>query len=469
MTALWTAAEAAAATGAAAVGTWTASGVAIDSRTVAPGDLFVALAGPNHDGHDYVSQALAAGAAAAMVHRAVEGVDPGRLLRVNDTLEGLRRLGVAARARMAGKVIAVTGSVGKTGTKEMLKLALERQGATHASVGSFNNHWGVPLSLARMPRDTVFGVFELGMNHPGEIAPLTRMVRPHVAIVTTVEAVHLEFFASTEQIADAKAEIFEGLEPGGVAVLNRDNRHFHRLAAAAKAHGARVAGFGSHIEAEARLLDCALDPDACSVFALVGDHAIGYVIGVPGLQWAMNSLAALLACAAAGANVDAAARALSAMAPPKGRGARHVVALGRGHIAVIDESYNASPVSVRAAIATLAAARPAKGAKRIAVLGDMLELGEQSDALHEALAEPLVERGIDLVFTAGRRMERLNAALPEAMRGGHADSSAQLAPLVCAAVAPGDVVMVKGSAGSRMAVVVQALLDLAPARPAARA
>lgn len=469
MTPLWTAAEAVAATGGRSTAQWAADGVSIDSRSVAAGDLFVALAGPNHDGHDYVAAALAAGAAAAMVQRVPPGLAADApLLVVADTLEALRALGVAARARMGGQVIAVTGSVGKTGTKEMLKLVLEGQGATHASAGSFNNHWGVPLSLARMPRDTRFGVFELGMNHPGEIAPLARLVRPHVAIVTTVEAVHLEFFADTAEIATAKAEIFEGVEPGGTAVLNRDNRHFQQLAAAARGHGIeRIRSFGSHIEADARLLDYALDPASSSAFALFGNQTLAYTVGVPGAQWVMNSLAVLLAAEAAGADL-AAAKALAAMAPPKGRGARQRVALAEGSFELIDESYNASPVSVRAAIATLAAAKPAKGARRIAVLGDMRELGSQADALHASLAASILDRGIDLVFTAGPHMERLHRALPAERRGGHAEDSAALVAVVRGAVRPGDVVVVKGSAGSRMGIVVKALHDLgAEAAPGA--
>lgn len=468
MSDLWTAAEAAAATRGQAAGTWSAAGVSIDSRTIQPGDLFVALAGPNHDGHDHVAAALAAGAAAAMVHRRPDGVAAESLLVVADTLQGLRDLGAASRSRMAGKVIAVTGSVGKTGTKEMLKLALEGQGATHASAGSFNNHWGVPLSLARMPRDTAFGVFEIGMNHTGEIADLVPLVRPHVAVITTVEAVHLEFFPSVEVIADAKAEIFTAVAPGGVAVLNRDNRHFARLAAAARAHGITdIRSFGSHIEADARLLDCACDPDRSSVFALFGDKAFAYTLGVPGVQWVMNSLGVLLAAQAAGADLDAAAQALAAMVPPKGRGARHVVPYQGGNFQLIDESYNASPVSMRAAVLSLAQARPAKGSRRIAVLGDMRELGAQAAELHAGLAQSLVDRGIDLVFTAGTHMSALRDSLPASMQAGHAANSADLAPRVIAGVRPGDVVMVKGSAGSRMNVVVQALLDLGRAAPAA--
>ena len=458
--ALWIAEDARAATGGRLSGpAWAAAGVSIDSRTVQPGDLFVALAGPNHDGHDHVAGALAAGAAAALVHRVPAGLaDDAPLLVVADTMEGLQALGTAARARSAAAIVAVTGSVGKTGTKEMLGRALGEQGPTHATTGNLNNHWGVPLSLARMPREARFGIFELGMNHPGELTPLTRMVRPHVAIITTVESVHAAFFSGTEAIADAKAEILLGLEPGGVAVLPRDNPHFHRLHAAAQAAGiASVVGFGNHIEADARLLDCGIDPDSTAVFALVRDRAIAYRLGVAGIHWAVNSLAVLLAVGALGGDVDAAGRALKAMAAPKGRGQRRKAAIDGGSIQVVDESYNASPVSMRAAIATLAAIKPAKGGRRIAVLGDMLELGEQAPALHAGLAEPLEQWNIDLVFTAGSLMAALFGRLPAARRGGHAVDSQAAAAQVRAAVRPGDVVMVKGSAGSRMGRVINTL------------
>jgi len=455
---LWSSSEVRLATGGTACGTaWEACGVSIDSRTVARGDLFIALAGPRHDGHDHVRAALDAGAAAALVHRVPDGCDGLPLVLVADTMRALEALGAAARTRSSAAICAVTGSVGKTGTKEMLALALSRQGATHWSVGSFNNHWGVPLSLARMPRDARFAVFELGMNHPGEITPLVRMVRPHAAIITTVEAVHTAFFASTEAIADAKAEIFAGIEPGGVAVLNRDNRHFRRLAKAAGTLS--VATFGSHIDADARLLDCAVDPGATAVFALLHDVPVAYRVGVSGRHWAMNSLAVLLAVGALGADPLAAARALADMTPPKGRGERRVVPLGNGNFELIDESYNASPVSMTAALATLAAARPAKGARRIAVLGDMLELGEAGPDLHAHLAGTANDWNIDLVATCGPLMAHLDHALPEDRRGPHAPDSEALALLVKGLVRPGDVVMIKGSAGSRMGRVVKALLE----------
>jgi UDP-N-acetylmuramoyl-tripeptide--D-alanyl-D-alanine ligase len=456
MTALWTSADALQATGGQAIGRpWGASGVSIDSRSVEAGDLFIALAGPHHDGHDHVAAALAQGAAAALVDTLPDGLAPDApLLLVEDTLEGLRRLGAAARARTSAKVVGVTGSVGKTGTKEMLKLALG-EAVTHASVGSFNNHWGVPLSLARMPAAARCAVLELGMNHAGEIAPLSALVRPDIAIVTAIEAVHLEFFASIDGIAEAKAEIFTGVTAGGTAILPRDNAFYDLLRARAEQAGvARSSSFGTHPEADARLLDYAVTADRSFVFARVFDRPISYSIGVPGLPWAMNSLAVLLTAITAGVPLDAAAAALAGMTPPKGRGEKKLLRWGAAAITVIDESYNASPVSVRAALATLGSLKPAQGGRRIAVLGDMLELGEQGPALHRGLAEALVEFGIDKLFTAGTLMSGLFDAVDAEKKGAHAADSAQLAPIVAAALEPGDVVMIKGSAGSRMARVV---------------
>ncbi|MEO5373252.1 MAG: UDP-N-acetylmuramoylalanyl-D-glutamyl-2,6-diaminopimelate--D-alanyl-D-alanine ligase [Alphaproteobacteria bacterium] len=460
MTALWTAADAAAATGGRNASPWEAMGVSIDSRTVAAGDLFIALVGPSFDGHDFVAAALERGAAAAMVARVPQGMDAARLLVVEDTFEGLRALARRARERSNARVIAVTGSVGKTGTKEMLKLCLGQQAATHASEGNLNNHWGLPLSLARMPADTVFAVLEMGMNHAGEIAPLSELARPHVAIITTVEAVHMEFFASTAAIADAKAEIFAGMDERGVAVLNRDNPHFDRMARAALARGiTNIMGFGAHPDSEIRLTDTAISDGGTDVQAWIDEQPVRYRVGVAGRPWAVNSLAVLAAVAAAGGKIRTAAEALVDMTAPKGRGARHLVPVAGGSVEVIDESYNASPVSTAAALATLGATPTGPGGRRLAALGDMLELGERSGDLHADLAAPAQANGIDLVFTAGPQMRRLRDALPETHRGAHADDAGSLAPMVVAAVRPGDVVMVKGSAGSRTGVIVRALLD----------
>ncbi|MEX2296320.1 MAG: UDP-N-acetylmuramoylalanyl-D-glutamyl-2,6-diaminopimelate--D-alanyl-D-alanine ligase [Dongiaceae bacterium] len=462
-TPLWTADDAATALGCPAPSRdWTASGVSIDSRTLQPGDLFVALTGPHRDAHGFVADALRGNAAAAIVSRRPENIAADApLLVVPDTQAALEALGAAACARSEARRIAVTGSVGKTGTKEMLRLVLGAQAPTHASVGSYNNLWGVPLTLARMPRETVYGVFELGMNHAGELAPLSRQVKPQVAIVTAIEAVHLEYFGSVAEIADAKAEIFAGMGPGGVAVLNRDNAHFARLAKKAEAAGlARIVGFGSDATAEARLIDCSLHATCSAVTAAIGGTRLDYCLAVPGRHWVMNSLAVLAAVQAVGADVGAAAASLARMTPPKGRGQRFRVALDEGGFDLIDESYNANPVAMRAALAVLGRATIKSGGRRIAVFGDMRELGVQAPLLHAGLAADIAENKIDLVFCCGPMMAHLFEALPVARRGAHAADSAALAPVVRRAVRTGDTVLVKGSLGSRMAPVVEALRAL---------
>jgi UDP-N-acetylmuramoyl-tripeptide--D-alanyl-D-alanine ligase len=460
MTALWTASEAAVATGGRNTRDWSASGVSIDSRSIAAGDLFVALSGPNFDGHDFVKDALAKGATAAMVARVPAGVsEAAPLLIVADTMAALEALGRASRRRTTAQIVGVTGSVGKTGTKEALRRAFERQGATFASVGSLNNQWGVPLSLSRMPRETAFGVFEMGMNHAGEIDALSRLVEPHVAVITTVEPVHLGHFPSVAAIADAKAEIFAGMAPSGAAVLNRDNPHFERLAAAARARGIiRIVGFGSHPEAAVKLIDSHLYATASAVTASVMGEIVDYCIAIPGQHWVMNSLAVLGAVKAASADVGAAAGAMSSLRPLEGRGRRHTIAVGGGTAELIDESYNASPASMRAAFGVLAAMTPPKGGRRIAVLGDMLELGDEAARLHAELAQALVDAEVTLVFAAGPMMRRLYDALPKRMRGGHAATAAALAQTVSRRLRPGDIVSVKGSHGSRMGDVVKRLL-----------
>jgi UDP-N-acetylmuramoyl-tripeptide--D-alanyl-D-alanine ligase len=465
---LWSADDAARATQGRAIpdatgdAAWVASGVSIDSRGLCAQDLFVALIGPKFDGHDFVAEALGKGAAAAVVSRIPQGLPAGApLLVVEDTLQALVDLGRAARRRSRARVIGVTGSVGKTSVKEALNLVLAAQASTVASQGSLNNHWGLPLSLARVPRDAVFAVLEMGMNHPGEIAPLAQMAAPDVAVVTTVEAVHKAHFASVEAIADAKAEIFSGVRAGGTAVLNRDNPHYARLAAAADRAGIRrIVTFGRHAAAEVRLVGAEPGSEGSRVQARWAGGTLDFLLSVPGNHWIMNSLCVLATVAAAGADVPAAAAALRRVAPPKGRGQSHAVGLAGGVLHLIDDSYNASPVSVAASLDVLGRGLPGPGGRRIAVLGDMLELGNDSAALHAALAGPLRQNGIDLVFTAGPMMAHLFAALPAAMRGGHAENSLALAPLVAATVRPCDIVSVKGSAGSRMDVVVRALAAL---------
>ncbi len=380
------------------------------------------------------------------------------LLIVADVLAALGDLARAARARSQARIVAVTGSVGKTSTKEALALALRSDGETHASTASFNNHWGVPLSLARLPLSARYAVFEIGMNYPGEITPLVRMVRPHIAIITAIEPVHLEFFDSVAAIADAKAEIFLGLEPDGAAVINRDNPHYERLRRHAREAGVhRIVSFGENARADARLVKCALQPDSSTVEAKILGLPVTYKIGAPGRHLVMNSLAVLAAAHLAGADLARAALALAQQAPAAGRGTRIVLALPEGPALVIDESYNANPTSMRAALALLGQAQTAPGGRRIAVLGDMLELGRTAEELHAALAEPIRDNAVDLVYCAGPLMAALWQALPSTVRGGYASSAVELEPQVVAAVRSGDALMVKASAGSRMGPVVKAL------------
>jgi UDP-N-acetylmuramoyl-tripeptide--D-alanyl-D-alanine ligase len=458
MSAMWTAADAEAATSAAATGDWVATGVSIDTRTLAPGDLFVALRGPHHDGHDFVAAAFERGAAAAMVDREVPGLREGApLLRVDDTLVALCALGAAARNRSDARIVAVTGSVGKTGTKEALRLALASAGRVYASAGGLNNHWGTPLSLARLPPDADYGVFELGMNHLGEIASLTRLVRPHIAVITTVELVHLGFFSSAEAIADAKAEIFLGFEPGGIAILNRDNPYYARLASAAMHAAADVIGFGSHADAAVRLVDCTLDSRGSTVEASVSGRLLKYRIPIPGRHWVMNSLAVLAAATAVAIDVGRAADSLGRLSALPGRGHRHELAWRGGTLTLIDESYNASPAAMRAAFSVLGATEPGPGGRRVVVLGDMLELGDASERLHRELAEPLVAAKVDRAFLVGEAMAALHRALPERMRGGLWPSAEGSMSTLFRFLEPGDVVTVKGSRAVRVSELVERL------------
>jgi UDP-N-acetylmuramoyl-tripeptide--D-alanyl-D-alanine ligase len=376
--------------------------------------------------------------------------------------EALERLGDRSRERSGAYVVAVTGSVGKTSTKDMAKTVLSRFGETHASAASYNNQWGVPLSLARMPLSARYGLFEVGMNHAGEIASLVDLVKPHVAVVTRVAPVHLEHFSSLEAIADAKAEIFSGLVEGGVAILNRDDETFERLLEAAAASKAdHVFGFGAAEGAQARLLS--YDDAEGMIEADVFGRRLRYRIGAPGRHFALNSLAVLTIAHVLDLDLDEACAALADFAPPKGRGQRDTRLIGAGVFTLVDESYNANPTSLRAALELLAATKPIGQGRRIAILGDMLELGPAAGELHAALALDLEKAGVDLLFTAGPLMARLFYAAPEAMRGAHRGNSGELEEAALAAIGAGDVVMVKGSNGSRMARIVEAIRAKFPA------
>ncbi len=437
------------------------SGVSIDTRTVKGGELFFAIAGETHDGHDFVRAAFVAGAAAAVVDEdhaiALSGLPC--LYVVDDVLRALERLGIAARDRSAARVVAVTGSVGKTTVKEAMRLVMSDAGPTHASVASFNNHWGVPLTLARLPAEARFGVFEIGMNHAGEITPLVAMVRPQIAVVTTVAAAHLEHFGTVEAIADAKAEIFSGVVEGGLAIVNRDIDTFERLRRAAEASPARhLLTFGEHPEADARLERCTPTRDGSDILARILGRRVDFRLGAPGRHLAVNALAVLLAAKAAGIDVDSAAASLGRFTAGAGRGARSVLRLADGDFTLIDESYNANPTSMRAALALLGSSQPGSGGRRIAVLGDMLELGPEAKALHEGLV-PDVVGAVDLVFAAGPFSYALFRGLPPDLRGLWGESSAAIEGALADGIRAGDVVMVKGSLGSRMGPIVAALKE----------
>lgn len=469
---LWSAEAAARATKGHLVGIpdWTATGVSIDSRSLEPGDLFVAIVGPNSDGHDYVEKAMDAGAAAALVSQDLEPSGDFALLQVPDTLKALNALGFFARDRCQAKRIAITGSVGKTGTKEMLRTVLSNQAPTHASYASYNNLWGVPLTLARMPSETQFGIFEIGMNHAGEITPLTKLVRPDVAIVTTVAPVHLEFFKDVDDIGRAKAEIFNGLKAGGTAIINGDIDQTDILKdAAALVPHASIVTFGESPSCDIRLLSYEESATGGLVSVDLAGTQLSYDISLPGRHVALNSLSVLAAVSASGADVKDAAAAMSHLQAVPGRGTRHHISTTRGDLVIIDESYNANPASMAAAIETLGNHAVTSSGRRIAVLGDMLELGPDADALHAGLADNLAAAQIDKVFLAGPHMKTLWARLPQNQRGAYGEASSDLHKDVLEAITDGDVVMVKGSLGSRMGPIVELLLGLSSDEAALRA
>ena len=463
---LWTAKDALKITAGDARGNWSADGVSIDTRTLEKGDLFVAISGPNYDGHAFVSAAFNAGAAAAVVSNGSAdtlGNNPGLL--VPDTLSALGLLAAAARRRTKAKITAITGSIGKTSTKEALAHVLSEQGETCASKSSLNNHWGVPLSLARTPESTKFGIFEIGMNHPGEIIPLTALVRPDVAIVTAIAPAHMQFFDSIEDIARAKSDIFKGLNDG-IAIIDRDAEHFNLLRSTALTSGAaKVISFGSHADADLRLIGYETNPNGSLIEAAWLGQTIRYRVGQPGINWTSNSLAVLAATGALGGDLSAAAVALGSLPALPGRGMIHVLPWNGGTIKLIDDSYNANPTSMKAALETLGRIQP-EGGRRIAVLGDMLELGKTSRAAHVGLIEHIKEYSIDTVLLAGSEMAALAEILDTSCFGGHTDTAEDLLPNVVKTLDAGDVISVKASNAMEMGRIVDALIAL-EARPCA--
>lgn len=452
---LWTASEIAAATGGRVEGgDFAVSGVSFDSREIGPGDLFVALAGVR-DGHEFAAQALKQGAAGVLASKPIDGPS----VQVADTSRALEAMGVAARQRAPQALRgAITGSVGKTSVTQAVAAGLARAGRSHNSVKSFNNHIGVPLTLARMPRDTERAIFEIGMNHADEITPLSRMVQPQAVAITTVGPVHIEAFADGEQgVARAKAEIFQGLRPGGVAVLNADNPWFDYLCGEARKAGAEIWSFGA-AGATARLLDFQPRTHGAAVRAEFDGRPLDFPIRQSGFHWGPNSLCVLLMLKALKVDEATALAALENFEPLAGRGAEREVRIAGGTFTLVDESYNANPISMQAAFKSLGVRRPA--GRRIVALTDMLELGPEAEQFHAGLADPILEAGVDLVFCAGPLMKSLHDALPPTRRGGYAETAAELAPRVAAAVGPGDLVMVKGSNGSRAASIAAALAAL---------
>ncbi|MFK7791338.1 MAG: UDP-N-acetylmuramoylalanyl-D-glutamyl-2,6-diaminopimelate--D-alanyl-D-alanine ligase [Devosiaceae bacterium] len=460
---LWTVDEIVGATKATLRGTPTdVFGISIDSRTIAPGDLFIAIKGDQFDGHDFVDAALEAGAAAAMVSADQADrftVPKAGLIIVDDSYDGLYDLARAARTRATGKMLAITGSVGKTSTKETFRLILSKFGSTHAPVKSFNNHWGVPLTLCRMPRDTQFGVFEIGMNNANEITPLSQLVQPHIAMITTVAPVHLENLGSLDAIAAAKAEIFDGLLPGGTAVVHGDIEHTAFLSERAVAAGAgKIMTFGHGAGSDAELMQVALLPDCSTVEARIAGQPLTYKVGAPGEHLVINSLGVLAVCAALELDLAKAGMALGGMEQPDGRGRKHVIVTSGEPITLLDESYNANPASVKAALKVLSRVEVGQRGRRIAVLGDMLELGLESEPLHAALVYDLTALGVDKVYASGPLMKALWNALPLEKRGAYSETSDGLRSPLAQDLAPGDAIMVKGSLGSKMGPLVELIL-----------
>ena len=468
---LWTAHDAAKATNGKTTSNWFATGVSIDTRTLNKGDLFIAIKGDQSDGHLFAKDALEKGAAAVVVDHLPDGVPEDKALIVDDTFLALQNLGRSARARSAAKIIGITGSVGKTGTKEMAGLALSQYGLTHFSQKSYNNHWGVPLSLSRMAAGSDFAVFEMGMNHHNEITPLSQQVKPHIAIITTIAPVHIEHFPEgIDGIAHAKSEIFNGMDEHGIAILNYDVAQLEILKTKASECGIKkIFTFGEGEGADARLISIITASNGVRAEVDILGERFSLQLRDAGKHQAINALSVLLSLKLLGLELAPAIKALQAIEPPAGRGKREFLNIGDEHnpVTLIDESYNASPVAMQAAFKVLALIDPGRGGRRIAILGDMLELGKDSARLHADLALPLRAANVDLVYTCGAMMKHLHEALPEELKKVHKNNSLELAEIVPDVLVPGDVVMIKGSLGSKMASVVEALRQLPAKRKSA--
>jgi UDP-N-acetylmuramoyl-tripeptide--D-alanyl-D-alanine ligase len=466
---LWTAADAAKATGGKARGDWAATGVSIDTRTIQEGDLFVALK-DLRDGHDFVAQALAKGAAAALVSRVPEGVaNDAPLLVVDNVLRGLEDLGRAARKRSSAKVVGVTGSVGKTSTKEMLRIVLGGQGKTHAAEASYNNHWGVPLTLARLPADAAFAIIEIGMNHPGEIGPLAQMAKPDIALITTVAPAHLEAFDNIDGIAREKAAIFDGLAKGGVALVNADMGTAELVAQIAKSNAIELLNFGQSGNADFEATKIALVDQTTIVHCKIRGEKAVFKIGAPGKHFAMNALASIGVADCLGLDLAVALGDIGRWVPPKGRGTRERIVMDvvedHLHFDLIDDAFNANPTSMIASLEVLAAAKTGPNGRRIAVLGDMLELGPDEMNMHRALGETPFVAQLDVIHCVGPRMRALYDVLPEAQQGRWCETAQELAQSAHAIVRSGDVLLVKGSKGSQVSLIVDAVRKLGHVAP----
>jgi UDP-N-acetylmuramoyl-tripeptide--D-alanyl-D-alanine ligase len=457
---LWTHSEADTASGGISSAPWSASGVSIDTRTLVKGDLFIAIRGDQFDGHNFIQSAINQGASAILLDTMPKQPIGIPYIKTNDTFKALQDLSRYARNRTDATIIAITGSVGKTSTKEALKLAFSSLGPTMANKGGLNNHLGLPLSLARLPKETKYGIFEMGMNHPGELSELTDIARPHIAIITNVEEVHKEFFSSIEEIAKAKAEIFKGLEPNGTAIVNRDSHCFDILQQTAQQDKAQIVTYGAHIDSDIRLRNITICDNNCNVKASINDSVVNYSLNTPARHLAFNSLAVLASIKALNLDMKKASQSLSNFTSLQGRGEQQKIVLENGSFLLIDESYNASPVAVRAALEVLNKSPLKSKGRRIFIFGDMGELGCDSAKFHANLAQDVLENEVDLVYSCGPLAQKLSDALPPHLRGLHKNDSGELAQEIGEHIQPNDIVLVKGSFSTNMKLIVDQLKKL---------